>query len=654
MNSPLRFHQPPIWRIFAHRVFAASIAVFALTTVALGQCDLTKLVASDPRVSADFGISTAVAGDSAIIGARNADPRASNAGAAYLFSRSGGAWSQTAKVTAPVPATDTEFGFAVAIDGDTAIVGAPQTVAFPAGPGSVYVFRRTGGAWAREATLNAADAVGGAGFGYSVAIRGDRIAVGAPGMTPTGGPSGVGAVYVFERTGAAWTQQAQLVQTDPATNAELGYSVALTSDRVLAGAVRAIGTGPHTGAAYVFALGPSGGGWAQEAKLVTSDSAPNAGFGSGVALSDTDALVGAYSAGGTGAVYAFTRSGTAWTPQARFQPSDAAPNDAFGFSLALDGGVVLVGAPRNSTGPNGSAYLFARQGTAWVQQRRFDAPDAPAVGINNFGLAVAYRDGVAVIGARSADALPVLRAGAAYLRDPSTPTLTYEVPPTLVSFALSIGGQTARVAANFAGVFRARLTSTCDLPVSMQIASLDLHAVEPTISLQIGSSTASIDNVHVVIGSGHGQAGPPAPLLDGSTFNQPGNRIAFSGVLSYDIQGMTGVMDMASLPTFPIDLSGSIQRSGPSLHLAVPVTASHIYDLGLGASNPSLALSAEVSSTAPLCPVDFDQDGTVNVQDFLTYLAAFAAAVPCADVNGDGSVNVQDFLAFLNAYAAGC
>jgi hypothetical protein len=162
--------------------------------------------ASDGSNGDEFGISTSVSGDTVLVGAVN---KAQLAGAAYVFVRSGASWVQQAKLTASDAAAGDTFGVSVSIDGDTAIIGANGK----SGKGAAYVFVRSAGAWSQQAKLNAADGAAGDNFGISVAANGDTAVV-----TANGKNSGQGAAYVFIRSGATWTQQAKLTASDPANN----------------------------------------------------------------------------------------------------------------------------------------------------------------------------------------------------------------------------------------------------------------------------------------------------------------------------------------------------------------------------------------------------------------------------------------------------
>ncbi len=196
-----------------------------------------ELTASDGATNDRLGSSAALSGDTAVSGAPYNN---SNTGAAYVFVRSGTTWTQQQKLTASDGAAKDYFG-RVALDGDTAIVGAPSK-----GPGAAYVFVRSGTTWTQQKKLTASDGAAGDQFGVSLALSGDTAFVGARGNN-----SYAGAAYVFVRSGTTWTQQKKLLANDAAASDQFGYSAALSGSTALVGAAR---KASDTGAAYVFTL----------------------------------------------------------------------------------------------------------------------------------------------------------------------------------------------------------------------------------------------------------------------------------------------------------------------------------------------------------------------------------------------------------------
>ncbi len=339
----------------------------------------------------EFGLSVAVSGDTAVIGAPFMNTQA---GAAYVFVRHGANWSQQAKLTAGDAAPVDDFGYSVALSGDTAVVGAPQK---NDNSGAAYVFVRHGANWSQQAKLTARDAAPVDDFGYSVALDGNRALVGAPQKN-----SSRGAAYVFARRGAAWRQQAKLSAGDGAANDELGTSVAFSGGTAVVGAP---GKNSAAGAAYVFVPGRTG--WRQQARLVAGPAQADDNVGFSVAISGNTALIGAPgNKGNAGVAYAFVRSGPRWAQQSSMSVT-AAANDEFGTAVALNGDTALIGVPGKNNG-TGVVYVLTRGATRW-SQRPGPAADDLAAG-DQFGFSMAAGGAGTVVGAPGKNG-----AGAAYV-----------------------------------------------------------------------------------------------------------------------------------------------------------------------------------------------------------------------------------------------
>ena len=357
-----------------------------------------KIEASDAQTGDEFGYSIDISSDTVVAGAWYEDTGGSNAGAAYVFTRSGTSWSQQAKLVASNAGAGDQFGYSVAIDGDTIVAGANNEDTGAQDTGSAYVFTRSGTTWSQQAKLVASDAQAGDYLGWSVGISGDTIVVGAFGED-TGG-SYAGAAYVFTRSGTTWSQQAKLVASDAQANDYLGRGeIGISGDTIVVGAYREDAGGSDAGAAYVFIR--SGTSWSQQAKLVASDAQANDQFGRAVSISSDTVVVGASleDAGGTdtGAVYVFTRSGTSWSQQAKLVAENPSELDEFGISVDIDGDSVIMGATKEDTGSQdtGAVYIFTRSGTTWSQQKLLKASDVPAD--KRFGWAAAI-DGKTAVG----------------------------------------------------------------------------------------------------------------------------------------------------------------------------------------------------------------------------------------------------------------
>ncbi len=326
-------------------------------------------------------------------------------------------FTQTGKLAASGGVAQDIFGSAVALSGNTAVVGAPRhQVGGNVKQGAAYVFMRTGAGWTQQAELSASDGVALDGFGSAVALNGDSALVGAYGAAN----QNQGAVYFFTRAGTAWTQQQKLTANDGAAGDLFGNALALNNTTAVIGATNDdLGGNTDAGSAYVFTR--TGATWAQQQKLTIADNAPNDYFGSTVALSGETVLAGAPGKtvnGGLnrGAAYAFVRAGATWTQQLQFTASDGAAGDGLGSAIALSGETALISAPGKTVNGNnlqGAAYLFTRAGAAWSQQQKLSANDGAAQDL--FGYAVALENNTLVIGAKNAKAGANATQGAAYV-----------------------------------------------------------------------------------------------------------------------------------------------------------------------------------------------------------------------------------------------
>ncbi len=345
--------------------------------------------------------------------------------------------AQQAFLKASNTETSDEFGRSVAVSGDTVVVGATNE----GGSGAAYVFMRNGSTWSQQTYLKASNPGADDRFGFSVAVSGDTVVVGAwledssttgVNSTPNDSATGSGAAYVFVRNGSTWSEQAYLKASNTGANDRFGYSVAVSGDTVVVGAnfeassTTGVNSTPNdsataSGAAYVYAR--SGSNWSQQAYLKASNAGAFDFFGWSVAVSGDTVVVGAHeegssttgvnstpndSATGSGAAYVFVRSGSIWSQQAYLKAANTGAFDNFGNSVAVSGDTVVVGAheedssttgvnstPNDGASDSGAAYVFVRNGSTWSQQAYLKASN-PGTD-DEFGTSVAVsRDTVAV------------------------------------------------------------------------------------------------------------------------------------------------------------------------------------------------------------------------------------------------------------------
>jgi len=381
---------------------------------------------------------------------------AQNSGAVYVFTRTGTTWTQQAYIKASNTGSGDSFGFALALSGQTLVVGARFESSSSTGvggaqdnddaltSGAVYVYRRTATTWAQEAYLKASNAETQDHFGESVALDGNTLVVGAPQEKSNAvGVNGdqtnnslpfSGAAYVFKRVGSNWAQEAYLKASNAGAGL-FGTAVAIQGDTVVVGAPAedSSSTGingtpdelaPVSGAAYVFIR--SAAVWSQQAYLKASNTGREDHFGASLAIDGDTLAVGAWGeasnadgVGGdqandalfSGAVYLFVRANGIWVQQAYIKASNPILSAYFGNSVALQGDLLAVGAwgeSSASTGLNGdesagnqfkagAAYLFRRSATTWTQQAYLKASNTERD--DYFGYALGLNNGTLAVSA---------------------------------------------------------------------------------------------------------------------------------------------------------------------------------------------------------------------------------------------------------------
>lgn len=431
----------------------ASGAVYVYVRSGTTWAPQAYLKAPNPEIGDAFGVAVAVSGNTIVVGASNEssnqstilhagllptaasdDDSASSAGAAYVFVRSGTTWSAEAYLKASNAEASDNFGGSVAIDGDTIVVGASsedsnQSTILHAGSfptaagdndaagaaGAAYVFVRTGSTWSQQAYLKACNNEAADTFGEVVAISGDTIAVGAkgedgglPGVlnagslpTPAGdndAANGAGAAHVFVRSGTTWSQQAYLKSTNAGASDLFGYPVAISGDTIVVGAH--LEDGNNTA-------------------VINSSSLPS--------LATANNLAGA-----AGAAYVFFRTGSTWAQQAYLKAPNAEANDEFGYSVAISGDTIVIGAhfedsnqetvsqstglptPAGDNDANasaGAAYVFTRTAGTWSPNAYLKTPN-PDAG-DRFAVSLSVSGSTIVAGAwyEDSNATGVLHSG---------------------------------------------------------------------------------------------------------------------------------------------------------------------------------------------------------------------------------------------------
>jgi hypothetical protein len=320
---------------------ASAVAASSRATPSIGK-QLAELKGSDTLTGDAVGVSVAISGTTAVVGAPGS---AKDAGRAYVFTNTAAGWTEAAELEGSDTVASDFFGYSVAISGTTAIVSAPG---YAKNAGRAYIFTRTPTGWKQVAELKGSDTVAGDYFGDSVAISGTTAVVGADDHTKS-----AGRAYVFTSTTAGWKQAAELKGSDTVANDSFGYAVAISGMTTIVGAPD---HAKDAGRVYMFTN--TAAGWKQATELKGSDTVADNGFGVSVAISGTTAIVGAPGfSKAAGRAYVFTNTATGWKQASKLKGSDTVAADYFGYSVAISGTTAIVGADGHAKSA-GRAYVF--------------------------------------------------------------------------------------------------------------------------------------------------------------------------------------------------------------------------------------------------------------------------------------------------------
>ena len=289
------------------------------------------------------------------------------------------------------------FGDVVEVSGSYAVVGSSLDDDKGTDSGSVYVYYWTGSVWKQHAKLTANDGSQNDKFGYSVAISGNTIVVGAPFDDNKAGVD-TGAIYVFEKDSTnKWIQKNKFTPSDVLAYDNFGFSVDVDGNYIVAGAYLSDVNGNDSGSAYVY--NKSLNNWSLQKKLTASNAAWGDMFGQSVAISGQSIVVGAPKASKTyyddwglaklvnsGAVYHFVLANSNWSEKQVILASDAKANTIFGYSVDVNANTLVVGAPYDG---NGSAYIFAKNRTGlFSEEKKIVSPMVGRYSYKGFGLDV--------------------------------------------------------------------------------------------------------------------------------------------------------------------------------------------------------------------------------------------------------------------------
>jgi hypothetical protein len=358
---------------------------------------LFTVKASDGTSNDNFGIAVSLFGDYAVVGSPNHDVGGNtDQGCAYIFHRSAGFWIEEAILVAISGVAGETFGTSVDMgtNSETVIIGAPYaTISGNTHQGCAYIFTRNGSTWTQQAKLTASDGAAYDEFGISVSLDGDYAVIGAH-FDDDATVLDKGSAYIFNK-GAGWYDnqpyQAKLIASNGGSQDRFGSDVSISADYVIIGAPDCDANWIYQGAAYIF--NRTGVNWSQQAALFGSTGGEY--FGHSVSLDGDYVVVSAYGWDlQKGRVNIYLRSGINWNLQTTITANDGVNGDHFGFDVSISGLFVHVGAPHH--GGIGAAYTYKRNGSDWSLIRKSN-DEIPQMG-EFFGRSVAIHGFNAICG----------------------------------------------------------------------------------------------------------------------------------------------------------------------------------------------------------------------------------------------------------------
>jgi hypothetical protein len=366
------------------------------------------VIPKDGKAGDLFGFSVAIDGTTALIGANKVDAHGTpDAGAAYVYVLNKNGWTKQAKLIAKPAFADDSLAGNVALKNDIAMLGVMRRDDKGEDSGAVVSFIREKNIWKQGQIITAPDANPGDSFGQSTALTSKYLVVGAPRNDASGKDSG--AAYIYKRTNDIWHFHTRLTASDGEAGDLFGISVAIDQDTILVGADLHDETAEDAGAVYVYKL--HGSDWKEEAKLLASDGGKTDIFGVRVAISGNTALISARRDDideigvNAGSAYVYVRDGSNWTQQHKLISPDGEADDRFGRGVAIKDNTAIVSAMNHdANGENtGAMYVYKNGANGWEYASKIVAkmsmPD------DRFGWNVSLSNNIAIMSAPHHDAI---------------------------------------------------------------------------------------------------------------------------------------------------------------------------------------------------------------------------------------------------------
>jgi len=383
-----------------------------------GWVQTQQVTEADPQFDPEFGYAVAVHGRTAMIGAQQAKIGDNNSqGAVYVYEQADdGTWSRTQKLVADDGQAADTFGHSIVFEGDTALIGAyAAQIGENFSQGAVYVFTLSDGTWTQTQKLVAADGTDQSYFGAAVTLDGDHAFVGAYAATINGN-FGQGAVYAYSGvTGESLQPSGEIINPDGVANDQFGYAVAAHGGSVMIGSPNTkVGDNAAQGAVFLYE--DIGGSWTQAQEIVAVDGVTNDAFGLSVSYDDLHALVGVPVGNGfLGEFYAFTLDAGTWTQTQKILAPDGATDIFYAVSVALSGDRAVVTYPGYGSG-QGRVDLFGLDAAGdWNLLQAYEHPSGdPADLFPYYGFSAGISGGTFLVGAYGRKVGDNLYQGASY------------------------------------------------------------------------------------------------------------------------------------------------------------------------------------------------------------------------------------------------
>ncbi len=381
-----------------NKILTLSLVIFSINAN-LAQITELKLIPSDPQNVVSFGSSVAIDENILVVGGPESDIQGVNSGAAVVFEKTNGNWIEDTILVATDGTTAAHFGWAVGVKDNFIFIGADQDPENGSRAGAVYIYKRDTltGLWHQHQKIVPGDIQAYDKFGSSISVSGDKILIGARDAN-----GNIGAAYVFRLENTLWVEEQKLTPSGyVGAEPYIGNSVSIDGDYAIVGAHNDDSGGNESGAAFIFYY--NGGQWTQQAKILSSDISSGDNFGFSVSLSGDYAIVGAVSAFHqtymSGAAYVFKRQDTLWVEEVKLVDSSAVTSVAFGFSVSLLNDYALIGVRHDNQNGNsaGAAYIYKRINSNWIKLDKIIASDGEES--DQFGYKVDLDEDIFAVGA---------------------------------------------------------------------------------------------------------------------------------------------------------------------------------------------------------------------------------------------------------------